>query len=88
MPRRPPVPPIGRPLVGATRGPLPPPPDRGRLVYDVEIPAAFFGGLPHLTNPVRWVREHLPKAQAIRIGRQLAWFTKDVEDWIESRRGR
>ena len=60
-----------------------PPPDLGRLWYDDEIPQHFFGG----RVSVRWVREHLPRAKGLKIGRGWAWYERDVTEWIASRRG-
>jgi hypothetical protein len=45
--------------------PITPPADPGRLWYDDEISAQFFGG----RVTVRWVREHLPRAKGLKIGR-------------------
>lgn len=62
------------------------PPDRGRLWYDIEIPDQFLGGLPGIVKKVRWVRQHLPRATGIRIGRQTAWYETDIRAWLEDRR--
>lgn len=67
----------------ATPAPAPvAPPARGRLYYDYQIPDAFFGGLPKIGNKVRWVREHLPRATRIQIGRESAWYEADVLAYI------
>ncbi len=63
-----------------------PPPDRGRLWYDFEIPDEFFRGLPGIEQKVRWVREHLPKETRIRIGQKSAWYEADIRVFLESRR--
>ena len=63
-----------------------PPPDRGRLWYDFEIPDEFFRGLPGIEQKVRWVREHLPKDTRIRIGQKSAWYESDIRAFLESRR--
>jgi hypothetical protein len=63
-----------------------PPPDRGRLWYDFEIPDEFFRGLPGIEQKVRWVREHLPKETRIRIGQKSAWYEADIRAFLESRR--
>lgn len=63
-----------------------PPPDRGRLWYDFEIPDEFFRGLPGIEQKVRWVREHLPKDTRIRIGQKSAWYEADIRAFLESRR--
>ena len=60
-----------------------PPLDLGRLWYDDEIPQHFFSG----RVSVRWVREHLPRAKGLKIGRGWAWYERDVTEWIASRRG-
>ena len=65
------------------RAPVPtPPPDRGQLFYDDEIPDAFFKGLPGIKEKTRWVRSHLPRSKALRIGAKSAWWQRDVEQWI------
>ena len=71
-----------------SRAPLAPPPSRGRLWYDFEIPDQFFGGLPSIRNKLRWVREHLPRASRITIGRSSAWYESDVIAYLEQERGR
>jgi hypothetical protein len=63
--------------------PLAPTADLGRLWYDDEIPAQFFAG----RVSVRWVREHLPRAKGLKIGRGWAWYEADIVEWITSRRG-
>jgi hypothetical protein len=80
-----------RPLAispAAPRAPLAPPPARGRLWYDHEIPDQFFNGLPGIGNKVRWVREHLPRATRIKIGRMSAWYEADIVAYLEQERGR
>jgi hypothetical protein len=74
-----------RPKLNLTSGidPITPPADLGRLWYDDEIPAQFFGG----RVTVRWVREHLPRAKGLKIGRGWAWYEADIVEWITSRRG-
>lgn len=63
--------------------PLAPPPHRGRLWYDDEISEQFFRG----RVTVRWIREHLPHAKGIKIGREWAWYEADINEWIDARRG-
>ena len=63
--------------------PLLPLADLGRLWYDDEIAAHFFRD----RVTVRWVREHLPRATGLKIGRQWAWYEADIVTWITSRRG-
>jgi hypothetical protein len=70
------------------RAPITPPPARGRLWYDHEIPEQFFNGLPGITNKVRWVREHMPRAARIKIGRWSAWYEADILAYLEQERGR
>ena len=65
-----------------------PPPNRGMLWYDHQIPDQFFGGLPGIGLKVRWVREHLPRATRIKVGQQSAWYELDILDFIEKERGR
>ena len=74
-----------RPKLDLTRtsDPITPPADLGRLWYDDEIPTQFFGG----RVTVRWVREHLPRAKGLKIGRGWAWYETDIVEWITSRRG-
>lgn len=67
--------------------PVPPPPDRGRLVYDAEIPDRYLGGLPGIARKVRWVRAHLPRDTRVRIGRRSAWYEADVAAYVASLRG-
>jgi hypothetical protein len=55
----------------------------GRLWYDDEICAQFFGS----RVTVRWVREHLPRDKGLKIGRGWAWYESDILEWIDSRRG-
>lgn len=69
-------------IVDASVQPIAPPPDRGRLYYDHEIPDAFFGGLPKITDKVRWVRSHLPRATRVKIGRDSAWYEADIRAYI------
>lgn len=64
-----------------------PPPDRGRLWYDREIPAQFLGDLPGVKNKVRWVREHFPRASRVRIGQASAWYEKDIVAHMAAARG-
>ena len=66
-----------------TQDALTPPPNRGRLWYDDEIPEQFFRG----RVSVRWVRAHLPRAKGIKIGRDWAWYESDIIAWFESQRG-
>jgi hypothetical protein len=72
----------------APRTPPAPPPSRGRLWYDHEIPAQFFNGLPGIEHKIRWVRSHLPRASRIKIGRWSAWYQTDIEAYLEQERGR
>jgi hypothetical protein len=67
---------------------LAPPPSRGRLWYDHEIPDQFFNGLPGIGSKLRWVREHLPRATRIKIGRMSAWYEADIVAYLEQERGR
>ena len=62
------------------------PPDRGRLWYDDQIADQFLGGLPGIANKQRWVREHLPRAGRLRIGRHSAWYENDILAWLDGRR--
>ena len=62
------------------------PPDRGQLWYDDQIAAQFLGGLPGIGNKVRWIRQHLPKALGIKIGRHTAWYETDIRAWLEEQR--
>lgn len=62
------------------------PPDRGPLWYDHQIADQFLGGLPGITNKVRWIRQHLPKSLGIRFGRQTAWYETDIRAWLEEQR--
>ena len=55
----------------------------GRLWYDDEICAQFFGS----RVTIRWVREHLPRGRGLKIGRRWAWYEADILEWIDSRRG-
>jgi hypothetical protein len=57
--------------------------DRGRLWYVDEIPDHFFRG----RVTVRWVREHLPRARGLKIGRDWAWYESDILEWLEGQRG-
>lgn len=70
-------------LAAGANTPVAPPADKGRLYYDYEIPDAFFGGLPRIGNKVRWVREHLPRASRIKIGRDSAWYERDIREHLE-----
>jgi hypothetical protein len=63
--------------------PFAPPTNLGRLWYDDEICAQFFGS----RVTVRWVREHLPRDKGLKIGRGWAWYESDILEWINSRRG-
>jgi hypothetical protein len=65
---------------------MPPPPDRGRLWYDFEIPDAFLSGLPGIGQKVRWIREHLPQDTRIRVGQKSAWYEADIRAFLEGRR--
>jgi hypothetical protein len=62
------------------------PPNRGRLWYDFEIPDRFFEGLPGIGCKVRWVRDHLPRATRLKIGKASAWYETDIVAWLESQR--
>jgi hypothetical protein len=72
----------------APRTPSAPPPNRGRLWYDFEIPDQFFNGLPSIGRKVRWVREHLPRETRVQVGRMSAWYEADVVAYLERERGR
>lgn len=73
---------------GKSDGGVPqPPPERGPLVYDTDIPALYFDGLPGIKNKVRWIRKHLPSASRISIGRRSAWYERDILTYLESLRG-
>jgi hypothetical protein len=74
-------------VIGPTSTVNAPPVERGRLVYDFEIPELYFGGLPKITDKVRWVRAHLPREKCIKVGRDSAWYEADIEDHIRSLRG-
>ena len=58
--------------------------DRGRLYYDFEIANEFFGGLPKITDKVRWVRSHLPRQSRVKIGHNSAWYRADIEEYVAS----
>lgn len=58
------------------------PVEQGRLWYDHQIADQFFGGLPRIGNKVRWIREHLPRATRIQIGRDSAWYERDILAYI------
>lgn len=64
----------------------PPAAGRGRMWYDFEIAEEFFAGLKGIKNPLRWVREHLPRGKRIKIGGSSCWFERDILDFIESQR--
>lgn len=64
-----------------------PPPDRGRLWYDHEIPGQFLHDLPGVKDKVRWVREHFPRATRVKIGRPSAWYEKDIVAHLANARG-
>lgn len=66
--------------------PLTAPPSRGRLWYDFQIPDEFFGGLPNISDKVRWVRTHLPRASRVKIGQASCWYETDIQDFITSQR--
>ena len=61
-------------------------PQKGKLVYDEQIPDAFLGGLPGIEDKVRWVRRHLPKEKRIKIGRASAWWESDIRAWLEGKK--
>lgn len=63
------------------------PPDRGPLVYDKDIAARYFDGLPGVKNKVRWIRQNLPAASKVTIGRQSAWYERDILMYLDSLRG-
>ena len=65
----------------------PPPPDRGRLIYDFEIPDLYYRGLPGITKKLRWVREHFPRGKRVKIGGSSAWYEKDILEHLERERG-
>jgi len=67
--------------------PIVAPPRRGRLWYDFQIVDEFLGGLPTIKAKVRWVREHLPRDQRIKIGGASAWYDADIVAWLDARRG-
>lgn len=75
-------------LASKPSAPIAPPPNRGVLWYDFQIPERFFGGLPTIGNKVRWVREHLPRESRVKIGGTSAWYEQDVLAYIERERGR
>lgn len=88
VPRR--VPPAVRPILapdGSSPGAPVAPPTRGKLFYDFEIPDAYLGGLPGITNKIRWVREHLPRATRVQIGRASAWYESDVLAYLATLQG-
>jgi hypothetical protein len=64
----------------------PPAAGRGRMWYDHEIADEFFSGLKGIRNPLRWVREHLPRGKRIKIGGSSAWFESDILAYIEALR--
>lgn len=71
----------------ATRTPPAPPPNRGRLWYDFEIPDQFLNGLPGIGQKVRWVRAHFPRDSRIKIGQASAWYEADILVHLERERG-
>lgn len=71
----------------ASSAPPAPPPARGRLWYDFEIPDQFYNGLPKIGQKVRWVRSHLPQASRIKIGQSSAWYEADILAHLEAERG-
>lgn len=77
---------LHRPDQAAAAPIAPPPAGRGRLWYDHQIADEFFGGLPSITNKLRWVREHLPRGKRMKIGGSSAWYESDVLAFIEAQR--
>lgn len=63
------------------------PVERGRLYYDHQIPDAFLGGLPGVGNKVRWVREHLPRATRVKVGRASCWYERDIIAYLDAQTG-
>ncbi len=62
-------------------GPLPAPPDRGRLLTAAQVAADLLGG----TVAPSWVRRHVP--EKISLGHStVRWFEADVRAWLDSRR--
>lgn len=61
-------------VIPAPKVPPEPPRDRGQLVYDDEISERYYRG----RVKTRWVREHFPKDQGIKIGRHWAWYEYDI----------
>lgn len=74
-------------LVDATPDTRRAPVERGRLVYDFQIPDAFLGGLPGVRDKVRWVRTHLPRDQRVKVGRASAWYESTILAYIASQTG-
>lgn len=70
------------------KGPLSPPPNRGPLWYDYQIPDRFLSGLPKIGDKVRWVRNHLPRDSRVKIGGTSAWYEQDILEYLERERGR
>lgn len=67
-----------RPRLAVADGEPLPPPNKGRLYYDFEIPKAFLGGLPKIKDKTRWVRENFPRDVRVKIGRDSAWWESDI----------
>lgn len=63
------------------------PTERGRLWYDFEIPDRFLAGLPRITDKVRWVRAHFPRAKRVKIGRDSAWYEADIREHMARQAG-
>jgi len=62
-------------------GPLPAPPDRGRLLTASQVAAELLGG----TVTPSWVLQHIPGK--LTLGhRTIRWYEQDVRGWLESRR--
>ena len=62
-----------------TKGPISPPPDRGKLLMADEV-AAIIGGV----SP-KWVLRKMP--HAVRVGyRIVRWYERDVANWLEENR--
>lgn len=68
-------------ILRAEAGPLPAPPDRGRLLTAAQLAAQLFNG----TVSPAWVRRHVPYKLALGHS-TVRWYEVDVRTWLEERR--